>query len=278
MVLLRRVLDRYDAAGGALLAGGLAYSALFAIVPAILLAAGASGLLIGEPDVRAQVTRLIILVMPPLQGLIGVILDEAARDAGAVSLIGAVTLLWGASRFVVAFLDAFSRINGRELQRGLVVRNAVAFGAVLAMIAAVVVGGVLAGLASFLDVAQQLGAMSIVGDAVGLTLTLVPILVTFAAVLLVFRLVPLPAPTWRAAVVPAVAVTLALLVLERLFIFFAPRLIGAAALLGTIATVFAALAWLGLSFQAILLGASWVRERGIASADPRDTAGSTSPP
>jgi membrane protein len=267
------VLDRYDAAGGSLLAGGLAYSALFAIVPAILLAAGASGLLIGDPEVRAQVTRVIILVMPPLQGLIGVILDEAARDAGAVSVIGAVTLLWGASRFVVAFLDAFSRINGRELQRGVVVRNAVAFAAVVAMIAAVVLGGALAGLASFLDSAEQSGAMTVVGDAVGIALTLVPIVVTFVAVLLVFRLVPLPAPSWGATVVPAVAVTVVLLVLERLFVYFAPRFIGAAALLGTIATVFAALAWLGLSFQAILLGAAWVREREIREPLSAGTAG-----
>ena len=35
-------------------------------------------------------------------------------------------------------------------------------------------------------------------------------------------------------------------------------------LLGTIAAVFAALAWLSLSFQAILLGAAWVGDREVA--------------
>jgi uncharacterized BrkB/YihY/UPF0761 family membrane protein len=50
-------------------------------------------------------------------------------------------------------------------------------------------------------------------------------------------------------------------VLARVFVFVAPRLIGAAALLGTLATAFAALAWLALSFQAVLLGAAWVRDR-----------------
>jgi len=55
------------------------------------------------------------------------------------------------------------------------------------------------------------------------------------------------------------------------FIYVAPRLIGAAAFLGTLATVFAALAWLGLSFQAILFGAAWIRERatGITPAGAR---------
>jgi len=79
--------------------------------------------------------------------------------------------------------------------------------------------------------------------------------------ILVYRAVPTPAPTWRAAFVPGVVAGISLEVVARLFAFLAPRLIGAAALLGTIATVFAALAWLALSFQAILLGAAWVRDR-----------------
>ena len=49
--------------------------------------------------------------------------------------------------------------------------------------------------------------------------------------------------------------------MARLFVYIAPRLIGAAATIGSLATAFAALAWLGLSFQALLVGAAWVTER-----------------
>ena len=66
------------------------------------------------------------------------------------------------------------------------------------------------------------------------------------------------------ALVPGLAIGLVLSGLARVFIYVAPRLIGAAAFLGTLATVFAALAWLGLSFQAILFGAAWVRERATS--------------
>ena len=55
-----------------------------------------------------------------------------------------------------------------------------------------------------------------------------------------------------------------LTILLRVFVFVAPRLIGAAALLGTLASVFAALAWLSLSFQALLLGAAWTAQRQAA--------------
>jgi uncharacterized BrkB/YihY/UPF0761 family membrane protein len=78
---------------------------------------------------------------------------------------------------------------------------------------------------------------------------------------LVYRFVPAEAPRWSAAGWPAITVGIALTVLARVFVFVAPRLIGSAALLGTLATAFAALAWLALSFQAVLLGAAWVRDR-----------------
>lgn len=261
VVVARRVLDRYGAAGGSLLAGGLAYSALFAIVPGVLLTAGASGLLIGDPLVRAHVAEVIVQAMPPLRSLVGVILDEAARDAGSVSVIGAVGLVWGASRFAIAFQDGFGRILGQDRERNLVARNVLAFAVVVAMIAAFVVGTLLYGVGSFLSAAERSGALAVVGDAIGIAVTWVPPVATFVAIALVYRVVPSRPPSWRAILVPALAATVALAVLSQVFVFFAPRFIGAAALLGTLATVFAALAWLGLSFQVILLGVAWVWER-----------------
>ena len=40
-----------------------------------------------------------------------------------------------------------------------------------------------------------------------------------------------------------------------------PRLVGVAALAGSLASAFIALAWLSFTFQAILYGAAWVRVR-----------------
>ena len=81
------------------------------------------------------------------------------------------------------------------------------------------------------------------------------------AMILVYRLAPILRPPWRALLPPALVVGVGLTALGRVFVFLAPRLIGSAALLGALATAFAALAWLSLSFQLVLLGAAWVRER-----------------
>jgi membrane protein len=264
----RRILDRYSAAGGALLAGGLAYAALFAIVPGMLLLAGVVGLLVSEPAERQRLVDVVSGVLPPLREVIETVLTEAARDAAPVSLLGAVALLWGTSRFAVAFQEAIARVGGGDRRRGLLAQNVGAIGSVVLMIVAIVLSTFLSGVLAFLEAGASAGVFQIVGTAISVALGLLPIAATIGATILVYRIVPVPRPPWRAVVIPGVFAGLALTVVARVFAFLAPRLIGSAALLGTIATVFAALAWLALSFQAILLGMAWVRDRAERTTPP----------
>ncbi|HYK96407.1 MAG TPA: YihY/virulence factor BrkB family protein [Candidatus Dormibacteraeota bacterium] len=256
-----RVLDRYNAAAGGLLAAGLAYTALFAIVPGVVLLAGVVGLLYPDPIEQAKVVALVGGVLPPMRDLIQAILDEAAKGAGPVSIIGAVVLVWGTSRFVVSFQDALARVMGGDRRRGFLASNLSALAAVVLMIGAIVATSLLGGALDFIQAGVQAGAFRVLGDLVSLALGLLPIFVTIVAVIAVYRVVPIPRPPWRATVAPGAIVGLVLSALARVFVFVAPRLIGAAAFLGTLATVFAALAWLALSFQALLFGAAWVRDR-----------------
>jgi membrane protein len=261
IVALRRIQDRYGAAAGGLLAGGLAYAALFAIVPAVVLLAGVAGLVYADPAAREQAVAVLAGVLPPLREVIDVVFAEVARSAAPVSLIGAVALVWGTTRFVVAFEDAVGRVMGSGRPRGLLAQNLGALGAVVLMIAAIPASAALSGFADFLEAGQQIGVLQAVGAALSVALQGLPILATIGATVLVYRVVPRPAPAWRAILVPGLTVGLVLTVIARVFVYLAPRLIGMAALIGTLATVFAALAWLSLSFQAILIGAAWVSDR-----------------
>jgi uncharacterized BrkB/YihY/UPF0761 family membrane protein len=184
-------------------------------------------------------------------------------------------LAWGASRFVLSLANAVELVMGRTSRRGVIARNAAAVVAVLLLALAVVGAPTLAAIASFLDAAEANGALAVVGGAVQIALGLVPPIATIGAILLVYRVVPVPSPAWRAIWLPGVGVGIGLTILAQLFVFIAPRLIGAAAVLGTVAAVFATLAWLGLSFQALLLGAAWVAERepkasALTGSAPRD--------
>ena len=259
---LQEVLSRYDAAGGALLASGLAYAALFAIVPTIIFLLGLSGLLIADASDRAALVETIATVAEPLRPFLSASLDQLTTEAASVSVVGLVALMWGASRFLVALEYALGRILPGERTRGVVHRNVIGIASVVVLVGAVVGGMILAGIGSF---ASALVREAAPGQAVSTTIELVFALaasaITVLAVAVVYRYLPAGTPSWRAILVPSVAVAIVLGIVTNLFVFLAPRLIGAAAFLGTLATVFAALAWLGIIFQAILIGAAWTRAR-----------------
>ena len=274
MAVLRAVLDRYTRIGGPLLAGGLAYSALFAIVPMLILTVGITGLLIDGAADRARVVDTIANVLPPLRVFVGPVLAEAATSAPAISIVGLVALLWGGSRFLLAFEDAIARTSERPRGRSVLRRNALGIVAALALVVTVVVGAAIAGLTAFLDAwAASSTTEAGLSVIVRLVLEIVPLGLAFFAVLLVYRFVPEVRPSWWAASWPALTVALTLTVVARIFVFIAPRLIGAAATIGTLASAFAALAWLGITFQAILIGAAWVAERQRLGPRSRDSDG-----
>lgn len=263
---------RYDAAGGGLLAGGLAYAALFAVVPAVLLSAGVTGVLVGDPERRTAIIDLVVAVLPPLRELVEAVLQEVAREAAPVSIIGALALLWGASRLAVAFDDAVARVFGGVKRRGLVRRNLGALATVLLLIGVLLAVAVFAGLMAFLDAGRAAGVVPVLGTVVWVLLELLPVAVVAAAMVLVYRVLPIPKPSWRVATPPGLVVGIVLAILARIFVFVAPRLVGSAAILGTLATVFVALAWLALSFQAILIGAAWAGDRAERRDPPRPAA------
>ena len=268
------VLSRYDRAGGALLAGGLAYSALFAIVPLALLAAGITGLVVRDPGTRDQVIATITDVIPPLRGLVGLVLAEAAGAAGTISVIGALTLVWGGSRFILAFEDAMVRIAGAARTRNILERNLFGLATVIVLAGVLVGSAVVAGTAAFLDAAAATHGYVVVSFVTQVGLVLLPLVLAISAVAVVYRYVFEQHPSWRALWRPSWVVALLLSIFARVFVFIAPRLIGAAAAIGTIATAFAALAWLGISFQALLVGAAWVSERAAReAAGLRDASG-----
>ena len=225
------------------------------------------GLVYSDPVERAEVVALIVGVLPPMRDLIERVLTEVARDAAPVSILGGLALIWGTSRFVVAFEGAIARVMGGEQRRGLLVSNLAAIGAVILMVAVIPASAVLSALVAFLEVGEELGIIQVAGAALSLALGVLPVIATLFAMVLVYRIVPRPTPSWHAVILPGITVGLTLTVVARLFAFLAPKLIGAAALIGTL-TVFAALAWLALSFQAILIGAAWVRDRGERMTPP----------
>ena len=263
---LRATLSVYDAAGGGLVAGGLAYTSLLALLPGLLLILSIVGVLVADPADRERVVAVIAVSFPPLEGIARTAFDQVALGAvptGAIAIIG---LLWGSSRFYAALDTALSRVFHDAPRRNMfeqTIRGIVVTGLFLALpMVAFVTGSVMSWL---IDLAPD--ELEISGAARGLWQAASP-LSSFALFVggtaAVYRWVPAVRVPFRSLVPAAVVAGFALAALTQVFTFVAPRLVGVAALYGTFATIFGLLAWLAIGFNVLLLGAAWASVRAHA--------------
>ena len=262
---LKPILDDYAAAGGGLLASGVAFNSLFAILPAILLLVSFLGLVLkDDPGRLEQVIEALATEFPPLAEFFRLALDQFTAGAVSFGLLGLVGLVWGSSRFYQSFDEAIARIFQGSPQRDPIQRGVLGVLSVVLLIGAVLL---VVYLVSLLDQARS--DLPIVSQAATIARTFVgsalgTIAVFSAAIAVVFRIVPTRTPSWAAVRRPALAVGLALAVLTGIFAVITPRLVGSLRVYGAFVVVFAAMIWLSYVAQAILVGAVWVHRRATA--------------
>lgn len=280
VALLRAVLDVYGRAPGGLLANGLAFAALFAAFPVALVTLGVAGLLVDDPTLQARLAHAIGTLLPPLRDLVDQALLVLSDGAAITSAVGVVGLIWTVSQFYVTLDVAFSRVFADRTERTVFRRTARGFVSVAGLVGvvmALIVGGSLAAAAEAL-----LPSSSPSLALLGRVLRSVPVVAAIGVgvIAIVYRVVPPRSPSWRAIWLPALVAGVGIVALSQLFLFVAPRLIGAALVAGSLATAFVALAWLSFTFQALLLGAAWVRvrdDREFEAEGPSALAGAAAP-
>jgi membrane protein len=255
---VRPVLDVIGVAndtGATLFAAALAFGTMFAFIPLVLLVSGVIGWLIDDPDQRASLLNQLISYVPPLADFFRSSLEGVVAGRGALSIIGVVGLLWGASAFYGVLDEVMRRIFTGGGLRNELSRRLRGF-ATIVILVLVIIGTIsLGGLWAALD---QLVGELVIWRYVGPLLSLAVMVLVALAVYLV---VPTAPPSLRAAFWPAVAAGIGIGLLTNLFSLLAPLLIGSLAGLGVIATVFGALVWLNFSYQILLFGAAWARVR-----------------
>ncbi len=267
---LRPILDDYGAAGGGLLASGVAFNSLFAVLPAILLIVSLLGLFLGDPLRLEVVIQAFARQFPPLEEFFRQAFDQFRAGAVSFSVLGLVGLVWGSSRFYQSLDEAIARIfrGSRQrdpIQRGL--RGVLSVGLLIGAVAGAV------GLGRIVDVVvvDLPGASRLVELLTSAVGSLVLTAAIFAGVVaVIYRMVPTETPSWRAIRRPAAATGIALAVLTGIFALLTPRLIGALHVYAAFVAVFAAMIWLSYLAQALLVGAAWVHRRAQAeAADPQ---------
>lgn len=260
---VRGVLDAYGAAPGGLIASGLAYVTLFTAVPTSLLLLGIAGFVARDEGFQALLVAQASAAFPPLAEVLDAALERISQGAAASSIVGIIGLVWAVSQFYGSLDVAFSRIWRNTPERGMVGRTLRGFAWVAILVGLVVLAVVGASVATLLDAVLPTDvplASAVVGLA-GSPLAMIAVAIGIVAA--VYRVLPPLLPPWRAVVPPAIVAGLAITLLTQAFAVLAPVVVGAAEVVGSLAAAFIALAWLSFSYQALLLGAAWVRQRSL---------------
>jgi uncharacterized BrkB/YihY/UPF0761 family membrane protein len=182
-------------------------------------------------------------------------LEGAVAGRGALSIVGVIGLLWGASAFYGVLDEVMRRLfsgGGLRNEFSRRVRGVLT----IVILVLLIVGTIsLSSVWAILD--QLVGGLFIWRYAA----PLMALAATVLVVLAVYTVVPTAPPSLRAAFWPALVAGVAIGLLTNLFSLLAPLLIGGLSGFGVIATIFGALVWLNLSYQILLYGAAWARLR-----------------
>lgn len=265
----RAIVAADKAADGSLLSAGLAFRAIFAVLPALLLLSGLLGLLVDDPLRRAEVVASALRLVPgPVIEPFRTGLEGLAEGARAFSIVGSVALAWGASGFYGQLDAAVARLIPGPRRRGALADRVRGLGAIVAVAAAVVLASLGGAAWSFVASAVGLGGFDLAVLAEGLA---VATLVLAGLDFVVYRAVPVAPPSAAAAIWPALGAGFGQAVLTVSFAFLAPWLVGSLAAFGALVGLLAAMIWLQLVARLLVIGAVWARRR-------RDRSGAEASP
>ena len=264
----KAVLDVYGGVAGGLLANGLAYAALFASLPTVLLVLGFAGFIAQGPELQQEIAGRLAATFPPLAEIVDDAMAALATGAGVSSIVGFVGLLWGVSQFYATLDTAFARIFSGTPERDLARRTLRGFlwvlGLVTIVVAAVAVGTISTFVARLLP--GQFPTAGTIADIIGSPLVMLGVAIGVVAV--AFRVLPVRPPSWGSILPYAAVVGIAIAVVTQAFSLLVPLLVGAAAVVGSLAAAFIALAWLSFVFQILLIGATCVQVSEVRRGSP----------
>jgi membrane protein len=246
-------------------AGSMAYFAILSIFQLIVLGVTIGALFLGEGTARSFVLDQIRLNTPINADTVGKIIDNIIQSRGGIGLISLVFLAWGALGFFSALSRGISRafVHAKPrpfLQDKLVGLLLMAVTGILALAALLV--GVVAGVVQ--DAAAEAVA-SVPGGQLALSAIglIVPLLLVFVALLVLYRIVPnrhlTIAMVWPGALVAAVLWS----ILRVGFTYYATHIAKYNSAFGPISTGISLLVFLYFASIVLLVGAEVARANAV---------------
>jgi membrane protein len=264
-----RTWQRYGAALGSVLAGGIAYSGLFSVFSALLVGFTVLGLVVGSSsDLQEPVLRAVNDQLPGLLDLGdgGLVQPEALFASDVLSFTGAVALvvaLWSGLGWLDATRSSIRAVFGLQPDDRSLVRKKVQDVGILATLGLAILASALLSVVVNAVAGPLLDAVGLgsgwLGTAVLRLLGVLVVLAVDTGVLVILlRLLSRVPLTWRQVRTGALVGAAGLGLLKLLGGLLLGRVGGGNPLLATSAVLVGLLLWMNLVSRVVLLAAAWV--------------------
>jgi membrane protein len=190
----------YSRRNGSLLSAGIAYYGLFSLAPLMLLTLQLSGLLIGESTAQEELTETLEAYLGPyLADLFSSVLLQLQGQVSSATLavIGVLLLIYGATKLFLRLQASFNvmwdiQVRPRRFSFRRVLSRLLAFALVLVPTVILLVSLVLNASISWLE-----GITGTSGPMLELADTIIPFLLSWGALVIVFTVLPDIRLSWR---------------------------------------------------------------------------------
>jgi membrane protein len=255
-------------------AGTMAYYAVLSVFQLVVLGVVIFSLFLGEGEARDFVIEQVEAGTPIEGDLVADIIDGVIRARGGITLFGAVFLAWGALGLFSAMQNGINRAFPSAEKRpfvkdkvlGLLLIGLTGVLAVASVLIGIVTGIVIRVVA---DLAELVPGGAFLLTGVNL---LVPLLLMFAAFMVIYRVVPNRpvafAEVWPGALVAAVLWT----VLRLGFTYYATNVANYDTAFGPISTGITLLVFFYFASLVVLLGAEFARANVVDDEQARQAS------
>jgi membrane protein len=258
-------------------AGAMAYFFVLSLFQLLVLAVVLASYFLGEGEARDFVVDLVAEGTPLDEQFIGEIIDSIVASRGAMSAVSVVFLLWGALGLFSALSAGISIVFDSAPRRGFIQDKMVGL-LLMAVAGALAIASLLIGIATGIiqRMAERVEVTLPIGDtAVWLIGLVAPIVLSFLAFWVVYRVVPNRRVTWGQVLPGALAAIVLWTALRFGFTWYATNIANYDSAFGPISTGVSLIVLLYFTSVIILLGAEFARASALdrvsvepAAADP----------
>ncbi len=189
----------YTRRNGALLSAGIAYYGLFSLAPLLLLTLQVTGLFIGESTAQEELSQTLEAYLGPyLADLFSSVLFQLqGRGSSTFAVIGVLLLIYGATKLFLRLQASFNimwdiQVRPTRFSFRRVLSRLFAFVLVLAPTVVLVISLVLNASISWLE-----GITDTSGPVLGLADKIIPFLLAWGALIIIFAILPDIRMSWR---------------------------------------------------------------------------------